>query len=188
MCLTATSLPYLGAIIGKEGPLVHLASILEDQLSKRIGMFHKLRKVSSFNAIHHQPLESSHDATAAGCCMRNRSCVEFRDSVWWSFVQYRSNFNVCKSFCCIWQTIVITLSGIIITRLSQLCLGVWRFCGCGTCSVITVCSTEDVPNIPSSWCYLRPWISGARILPTAHYDMAILRPRCSWYAIDYLSD
>lgn len=34
-----------GAIIGKEGPLVHLASIAEDQLSKRIGVFRKLRTV-----------------------------------------------------------------------------------------------------------------------------------------------
>eukprot|EP01126_Amoeba_proteus_P057198 TRINITY_DN7263_c0_g1_i6.p1 TRINITY_DN7263_c0_g1~~TRINITY_DN7263_c0_g1_i6.p1 ORF type:complete len:611 (+),score=92.95 TRINITY_DN7263_c0_g1_i6:446-2278(+) len=33
-----------GCTIGKEGPMVHLASIAEDQLSKRIGFFNKLRR------------------------------------------------------------------------------------------------------------------------------------------------
>eukprot|EP01127_Copromyxa_protea_P020819 TRINITY_DN7003_c0_g1_i3.p1 TRINITY_DN7003_c0_g1~~TRINITY_DN7003_c0_g1_i3.p1 ORF type:complete len:744 (+),score=100.04 TRINITY_DN7003_c0_g1_i3:194-2425(+) len=33
-----------GAFIGKEGPMVHLSSILEDQLTKRFGVFGKLRR------------------------------------------------------------------------------------------------------------------------------------------------
>lgn len=36
-----------GAILGKEGPLVHMASTIANQMSKRIGIFRKLRKTPS---------------------------------------------------------------------------------------------------------------------------------------------
>lgn len=65
-----------GAIVGKEGPLVHVASIIEDQATKRIGIFNKLRRVCQPSCTLDFMLtrvEPRNDATNARSGMCNRS-------------------------------------------------------------------------------------------------------------------